>query len=230
VDDLYGGGVTGNLLRSYANGDPRVYAWLQNRHSRGCGIIRSRIKGGVYTNEEHVWKVPLGVRQALTQPLGHSQIVNRYPWYVTWRSPRTGKRHKKFFNTLYQAIAFTAEKAQYVDPHSTIVCRHGMLIPYSLVGRLPRPWRWCPCCMKPRKFYRVRPEQTFSAIVRTPDDWREGERTLVVIHCRVCGITNRDHLYLKSNLWLVRRRVKKGVRRVKSMETYAATRKKRRRR
>lgn len=227
VEDLYGGGEKGNLLGGLYNGDPRVYAWLQNRHSKGSGIIDSRIgRDGVYRNGEHEWKVPYGVRYVLRRRLIHAQLVNKYPWYVTWKSPKTGKRLKKYFNALHAAVLFTAERAQYVDPSATVVCRIGIDIPYALVGKLPRPWKWCPCCMKARKFYRVYPPQSFHRMIRDPITWKESIREIPLLHCRVCGLTNRDHHYLKSNFWLVQRRIKPGVRRVKPMSKV----KKRRRR
>lgn len=230
VDDLYGGGHGGNMLQSFHASDPRVYQWLQNRHSKGSGIITSRIRGGVYRNEEHEWKVPLGVRRALVTPLTNSQLVSKYPWYVTWRSPKTRKRLKKYFNTLYEAIQFTAERAQYVDRQATIVSRHGMEIPYTLVGKLPKPWKWCPCCMKARKFYRVYPEQTVEFFMRNPDTWEEKYRIVPVLHCRICGLTNRNHQYQRSNYWLVARHVKRGVRRVKSLEAVKKDKRRARRR
>ncbi len=230
VEDLYGGGIKGNLLQSYHASDPRVYQWLQNRHSKGAGIIVSRIRGGVYSTADHEWKVPLGVRQALKTPLSHSQLVNKYPWYVTWRSPRTGKRLRKYFNTLHEAIQFTAERAQYVDKQATIVNRQGMEIPFSLVSKLPKPWKWCPCCMKARKFYRVYPEQSVEFMMRNPDSWEEKYRVVPLLHCRICGLTNRNHQYQRSNYWLVARRVKPGVRRVKSMSAVRKDKKRRRRR
>jgi hypothetical protein len=230
VDDLYGGGIKGNLLQSYHASDPRVYQWLQNRHSKGAGIIISRIHGGVYSTQEHEWKVPLGVRQALKTPLSNSQLTNKYPWYVTWRSPRTGKRLKKYFNTLYEAIQFTAERAQYVDRQATIVNRQGMEIPYTLVGKLPKPWKWCPCCMKARKFYRSYPESAVEFLMRDPDTWEEKYRMVPLLHCKVCGLTNRNHQYQRSNYWLVARRVKRGVRRVKSLSDVQREKKRARRR
>ncbi len=217
IEDLYGGGEGGNLLRGYHATDPRVYQWLMNRHSKGSQIIISRIRGGVYQTDDHEWKVPLGVKVALRTPLTHPQIVNRYPWYVTWKSPKTGRRLRKYMATLYEAIQFTAERAQYVDRQATIVSRHGMVIPTALVGKLPKPWKWCPCCMKARKFYRVYPEQSFETRLRDPDTWEEKIRPLPVLRCRICGITNRNDKYLRSNFWLVQRRIKPGARSVKPM-------------
>lgn len=217
VDDLYGGGEGGNLLGAYHASDPRVYQWLQNRHSKGTGIITSRMRGGVYRHADHEWRVPFGVKHALRQPLSHSQCTNRLPWYVTWKSPTTGKRLRKYFATLHEAIQFTAEKAQYVDRGATIVCRHGMEIPHALVGKLPRPWKWCPCCMKARKFYRVYPEQQFEFMIRDPETWEEKVRLVPLLRCRVCGLTNRNHHYQRSNFWLVQRRIKPGARKVKSL-------------
>lgn len=219
VEDLYGGGESGNLLHARHNGDPKVYAWLENRHSKGCGIIQSRIGAdGVYRNEDHEWKVPYGVLHVMRKRLIYGQVVNRYPWYVTWKSPKTGKRLKKYFNTLHQAILFVAERAQYVDKHSTIVSRSvGIEIPHNLVGKLPKPWKWCPYCMKPRKFYRVYPASSFGLLMRHPETWQEVIREIPVLRCKVCGITNRDVHYQRSNFWLVLRKIKPGVRRVKPL-------------
>jgi len=53
--------------------------------------------------------------------------------------------------------------------------------------------------------------------MRDPDTWEEKIRTVPLLRCKVCGLTNRNHQYQRSNFWLVQRKVKPGVRRVKSL-------------
>jgi hypothetical protein len=207
LDKLFGGGVSGNLLNGYYNDDPRVYQWFQNRHRKHNHLIDG---AGVYHYGGHVWKVPYGVRVALNTPLYHSQMSHRYPWYVTWVSPKTGKRLKKFFPSLPAAVHFIATRAQYVDPQAAVVSRHGYRIPTKLAGKLPKPWKWCPCCMNARKFYRTYPERQFNAMRK---EWSEEkqryvwkERRVYEMHCRVCGITNRNTKYRHANQpWEIRR-------------------------
>jgi hypothetical protein len=216
LDKLYGGGVSGNLLNGYYNNDPRVYQWFQNRHKKHNDMID---EAGIYHYGDHEWKVPYGVRVALHTPLIFSQLVHRYPWYVTWRSPKTGKRLKKFFPTLFHAIHFVATKAQYVDPQACVVSRHGYRIPTKLAGKIPTPWKWCPCCMTARKFYRTIPERSFYA---TRKEWSDlaqryvrKERKVWELHCRICGITNRNDKYRHSNQPWERTRLRTLKRRVK---------------
>lgn len=216
IDDLFGGGVTGNMLNGYFDGDPRVYHWFQTRHKKHNHFINRR---GIYNHRGHEWPVPYGIRLALAQRLSNAQMVVRYPWYVTWQSPRTGRRLKKYFESLPAAIHFIATKAQYVDPRACVVSRQGYHIPAKLRGRLPRPWKWCPCCMTARKFYRAYSGETFYAQVK---EWSEEkqryifkERRVALLRCKVCGITNRNHKYRRSNQpWEVRR-FKPGARRAR---------------
>lgn len=211
-EELYGGGLSGNLIHpDFMTND--VYAWFQKVHLSGSNLLID--EEGYYRRNGHVWKVPLGVRYAAKDPLRHCQLVNKHPWYVTWVSPKTGKRLRKNFMSLPRAIEFVAEKAQYVDPGATIVSKHGYMIPAKLRNKLPKPWKWCPGCMKARKFYRVRPEQTFYAMIRDPVTLEMKERKLPLLMCRVCGTTNREPYYRRSNqLWVVRK-FKRGVRRAK---------------
>jgi hypothetical protein len=66
--------------------------------------------------------------------------------------------------------------------------------------------------------------------MRDPDTWEEKIRQVPLLKCKVCGVTNRNHHYQRSNFWLVQRRVKPGVRRVKSMSAVRREKRKRRRR
>jgi hypothetical protein len=216
LDQLYGGGVTGNLLNGFHNGDPRVYQWLQNRHKKHNHLIDEE---GIYHFEEHSWKVPYGVRVALQRPLVSSQLSHRYPWYVTWRSPKTGKRLKKFMPSLPSAIHLIATRVQYVDPQACVVSRLGYHVPTALAGKIPAPWKWCPCCMTARKFYRTYPEQQFFADRK---EWSEEkqrythkERRVYELHCKICGITNRNLKFRRSNQPWERRRIRSKVRRVR---------------
>jgi hypothetical protein len=205
VGELYGQGETGTLLDP-RYGTEKVYAWFQKRHQN----IRSPIGAdGVYRYEEHEWKVPLGVRYTLGHPLRWDQMQVQYPWYVTWRSPKNGKRYKKKFMSLPRAIHFVATRTQYVDKASCVIARQGVDILPQLRGKIPRPWYWCPGCMTARKFYIVEPQQYFTVLKKVPlstgrIDWRE--RKLRLIRCRFCGTTNRDGKFRRSNQkWETRR-------------------------
>lgn len=237
LEDLFGGGDNGNLLQGRYHTEA-VYAWFQRRHSKGLHLID---EDGYYRrvgrdDRTHEWKVPYGVRYALTQSLVPTQISNRYPWMVTWRSPTTGKRLFKKFTSLPHAIVFVAERAQYVDPHATILCRNHMDIPPGLRNKIPSPWKWCPRCMKARKFKRVYKStgdpEVFYATVKTwvvtkykrvkgkkdlvaVGHFTYPERKLALMHCTVCGCTNRDQKFRRSNQPFHTTKVKKGKTRMR---------------
>lgn len=217
VEELFGGGESGNMLQGRYHTE-LVYAWFQKRHQKTGQIICD--EEGYYRRNGHEWKIPYGVRQALSQPLIHAQLANKYPWYVTWISPKTGKRMKKYFASLHRAIEFIAEKAQYVDSHACVVSRHGYMIPPKLRNKIPSPYKWCPACMTARKFYRVYPEQHFYAMIRSRQPDEKGnyplkERKLPLLACRVCGTTTRDSKYRQSNQFWLLRKIKPGVHRIK---------------
>jgi hypothetical protein len=229
VNELYGGGETGNLLQGKFH-TKKVHAWFEDRHQRQFkngvdpdGFYRSDEE--TRFGEDHEWKVPYGVRLCLEMPLMHGQIVNRFPWAVTWVSPKTGNRLWKKFNTAISAIHFIATMAQYVDPKATLISRLGYDIPADLRGRIPKPYYWCPRCMTARKFRRTYSEATFYGLKkvkvygegrRAGEWWYEfKERQLSVIECPVCEGTNRDGKFRRSNQpWEVRR-FKRGVTRAK---------------
>ena len=77
LDDLYGGGIQGNMLRGQYHTE-HVYAWFQKRHRQAIRFIDH---DGFIRRGEHHWKVPYGVRIALTQRLTHAQMVNKYPFF-----------------------------------------------------------------------------------------------------------------------------------------------------
>lgn len=220
VEDLF----EGTKLKRQFMTDP-VYAWFQKRHTK----VRSLIdKEGVYTTKdgEHEWKVPYGLRMALVEPLKYTQVVNKYPFYVTWVSPKTGKRLIKYFMSIPHAVDFIAAKAQYVDSQACVVSRHGYYIPRKLMGKFPRkmgdPPRvhyWCPRCMAPRRFRRLEGETFFTMKKEWSNDkmryeWKD--RELALLCCVFCGISNRDPKFRASNQPLEIRRIKPKVRRVRN--------------
>jgi hypothetical protein len=219
ASDLYGGGVTGRLLAADILSNPKlgqkVEAKLQARHQKLQGRIG---EDGYYRQGKHSWKVPLGVRLCVKRPMMYAQVVNQYPWYVTWMSP-SGKRKRKRHATALGGIAFIATKAQYVDKHAALISRQvGYDIPTELVGKLPRPWKWCPYCMTARRFRRRSDGRTFHAERK---EWSEEkqkyvwkERLLQILECKYCHMTNQDQRWRRSNQpWEVRH-IKRGVRRV----------------
>lgn len=218
VDELYGGGVSGQLLKSeYAV--PELYAWFQKRHDK-CNLLVD--EEGYYRHNGHEWKVPYGVRMVFKEKLVWSMMVNKYPYFVTWISPKSGKRLKKFFGSLPQCIMFVAEKAQYVDDEAAIVCRIGFDIPTKLRGKFPRKIAgrmhyWCPRCMAPRIFKRT--GETFRAMrkewVTEKARYEFRDRELALLACPVCRATNRDSRFRRCNQPWEKRKFKKGVRRAK---------------
>jgi hypothetical protein len=238
VDDLYGGGYSGDWLQGKYHTE-LVYAWFQKRHEKGLKFID---EDGYYRRADqngrtHEWKVPLGVRVMLHTRLLPTQVSAKYPFKVTWRSSKTGQRFYKKMQSLPHAIIFVAEKAQYVDPHATIINRIGMDIPPQLRNKLPPPWKWCPCCMKPRKFKRqyesTGDPKTFHASVKVWHSvfkkkrvgkkvvmadvgyYQSVERKLALMACPVCGLTNRDDKFRRSNQPWERKKIKQGKTRLK---------------
>lgn len=221
VAHVFGGGVTGDLIQGQYD-TQAIHAWFQKRH----GHFASKLVDDdgycrlVDEKGKHEWKVPYGVQIALEKPLLWVQIASKYPWYVTWQSPKTERRLKKKFESLAAAIVFVTTRAQYVDPEAWIISRHGYDVPPKLRGKLPHKklGYWCPCCMTARKFYPTVPPQEFEAMKKVKVDkgqfdWKA--RRLRVLQCKVCGVTNRDAKFRRSNQpWTVRR-FKRGVTRAK---------------
>jgi len=224
VTDLYGEGVSGNLLKG-RYGTEKVYAWFQNRHRRG----RRALDDGVYHSGEYSWRVPTTVEICLKRPLTTGQMNNRLAWYVTWISPRTGQRLKKHFMSPWVAMEFIATKAARVDPHAALVSRtRGYDIPAKYRGKFPfkqeyrgrtRTWYWCPLCMQARRFRACKPDQEFYAMVKTWSDEKQRyvwkDRKLRLLECSYCSCTNRDSVFRRSNQpWEVRK-FKRGARRAR---------------
>jgi hypothetical protein len=225
VIDLYGEGVSGNLLQGRF-GTPKIYAWFQNRHRRG---IKQLEPGGVYRSGRHAWRIPPTVLLCIREPLSNSQMNNRLAWYVTWVSPRTGQRLRKYFMSPWVAMEFMATKAARVDPHAALVSRtRPYHIPAKFRGKMPykqehngkmRTWYWCPLCMQPRRFHASRPEQFFYATVKVWSEEKQRfipkERKLRLLECSYCECTNRETVFRSSNQpWEVRK-FKRGARRAR---------------
>jgi len=218
VDELYGGGMTGLLLLGEYQ-VPELYAWFQKRHRAALKFID---EDGYYRRNGHEWRVPYGVRMAFKEKLVWGQMVHKYPYYVTWVSPKTGKRLKKYFMSLPLAIDFIASKAQYVDEDASVVVRLGFDIPQKLRGKFPRKLAgrthyWCPGCMQPRIFRRTGGEFFAMRKEWSSDKLRyeHKDRKLAELACPVCKLTNRDQKFRRSNQPWDKRKFKKGVRRAK---------------
>lgn len=159
--------------------------------------------------------------------LSFAQIASKYPWYVTWVSPRTNRRLKRQFTSLPAAIQFIASRVQYVDPHASVVNRVGFYIPTKLMGKFPRRlsdgrlYYWCPRCMEPRRFRRNGEEFYANKKFLVWNDkakdyvWEWKNVKLAVVCCTVCGISNRDGKFRASNQPLEKRKFKKGVTRAR---------------
>lgn len=224
LNDLYGGGDHGNLLQGRF-GTEAVYSWFEKRHRRGYKQLG---EDGIYRNGKHSWKVPTTVRLCLSQRLIHVQIANKYPWYVTWVSPKKG-RVKKRFNSAWAGIDFIATKAQYVDPHACLVSKcYAYHVPTAARGKFPfkrevrgktQTWYWCPLCMQPRRFRARKPFTEFFAMKKVWNAekarYEYRDRKMRLIECTYCGCTNRDSTFRSSNQPFEVRKFKKGVRRAK---------------
>jgi hypothetical protein len=170
--------------------------------------------------------VPYGVRVALHESLVYNQVAVKYPFYVAWRSPKTSLRHKKFVSCIPAGIHLIATRLQYVDSEAYIVSRTvGYNVPPKLRGKFPRRMNgkqvyWCPGCMTARSFRRVVPAQEFHAMKKFWNteklryDWKDVP--LALLRCTHCGTTNRDSKFRNSNQPYEVRKIKKGVRRVRS--------------
>jgi hypothetical protein len=84
VDDLYGAGDSGMLLKGMYD-TPAVYAWFQKRHEKARKLIE---EDGYYRYGDHEWKVPYGVRMAFEEKLLWGHMAHKHPYFVTWVSPR----------------------------------------------------------------------------------------------------------------------------------------------
>jgi len=224
VTDLYGEGVSGNLLQG-RYGTEAVYAWFQNRHRRGY----QRLDDGVYHSGKYSWTVPPTVLACLRQPITTNQMSVRLAWYVTWISPRTGQRLRKYFMSPWVAMEFLATKASRVDPHAALVSRTRPYdVPAKYRGKFPhkqpfrgreRTWYWCPLCMQPRRFRAVKPPREFYATVKVWSEEKQRyipkDRKLRLLECSYCSCTNQNSVFRRSNQPWELRKFKKGARRAR---------------
>ncbi len=237
LTDLYGEGVTGRIMRSrfldsWGNPKPKVRELLNRYHTDAPGLNGD----GWYVDGKHEWKVPSGLLYYWRKPLRRHQMIVMHPWYATWRSPKTGKRLRKMFTTLPHAVAFIATKAQYVDPKACVVARQGYDVPPAFRGKFPhkhndRTYYWCPMCVAPRPFYAVIPQREFHTLKKRWSDTKQRyeyiDRRVRVIQCVVCGCTNQNWTFRRSNQpWQIRK-FKQGARRAKRSRSTASARSRR---
>jgi len=223
---LYGQGVTGRLMNPRFTDDkghpkPKVEKLLQRLHKPNGSVNEDRVYSQSVNGRVHSWKVPYGLLYYWRKPLRRHQMVIYHPWYVTWVSPKTGKRLRKMFQNLPTAIHFVATRAQYVDKSAAVVSKQNYDVPPALRGKFPHRdsrgvWYWCPLCVTPRRFHRTDQTTTVMKKIRRDDGtFKWTARTVAVIQCRVCGCTNRNSAFRRSNQPWEKRKFKRGVRRAK---------------
>lgn len=173
------------------------------------------------------YRTPVIVELAYKRRPTYNQLVHKYPWAVVWFWEKDGKivRVYKRCTTVGAAVGLHKKLLEAGRTTATIVSRsRAYYIPTKLVGKIPKPWKWCPYCCKPRKYRRLASGETFFAPVKTWSEekgkyvWKE--RELAVTQCRFCHHTNRDQVFRNSNQpWEVRK-IKRGVRRVRKQKVY----------
>jgi hypothetical protein len=164
-----------------------------------------------------------GLIQAMKKGIEWNQIAYREPWAVMWVRVRDGKRVKgrKNFTSLGAAIAFWGTVKPTIPTATVVSLRRSYDIPSELRGRLPKSWAWCPRCMVPRKFQRDEDERWFYAFkkVKTSKGGYEfKERKVVYLLCPMCGCSNRDPAWRRSNQPWERRRIKRGVHKLRKSQ------------
>lgn len=208
IDDLFGGPKGRVLLGKY---HATKYERILEKRQRTAmkRVLEADLNG---------YKVPIGIKLAHRTPLLHNQKVHRWPWAVRWKG-KDGEWRERKCETLIGAVLFH-RKAVKVTKTATIISRcRGYDIPPELRNRIPKGWKWCPYCMKPKKYRRCTPEETFFALVKEWDPDKERyvpkERKLAVMRCPTCGNTNRDAIFRRSNQPWEIRKIKQGASRVK---------------
>lgn len=209
IEELYGGGVTGNLMMGEFTHRKDIAAAIQRRHERGMALIDGK---GYWVQDGKTWKVPYGVREAFSATLVHAHLSNKYPFYVQWRHPDGNGGHRikrRQCMSLGAACSFITLHAQRADPDAFVVCKLGFYAPLRLLGKFPRRLKdgkmyyWCPRCMQPRRYRRVDPPQTFYADKKFWNEekghyeWKNVKLGLMA--CTHCGINNRDNKFRASN-------------------------------
>lgn len=169
------------------------------------------------------YKIPPGVAYAMKLQLTWNQIVTPYPWAI-YLINRRGKRIRIRQRTITQAIMLHKRLIKKYSTATIVSLGRSYDIPPKYRGRLPGPWKWCPRCMKPRKFKRVYQDngepRIFYTMVKTWNQtkqrWVDKERKLAVMRCPMCHITNQDHVFRRSNQPQHVRKIRQGARRVKT--------------
>ena len=173
--------------------------------------------------QDDSYKIPLGVRIALRQGFVYNQICKPRPWATYFILH--GKRRRRLHAHLSDAVMFhkllTVKKG--IRNATIVSLARGYDIPPSLRGKLPPGWRWCPHCMKPRRYKRAYDNRgnprTFYGMVKMWDEkksqWKYSDRKLAVLYCPMCHNTNRSHVFRRSNQPWHTRKIKQGVRRIR---------------
>lgn len=165
-------------------------------------------------------EVPRNARVFVAQGFVWNQIAVENPWavYVIM----DGKRKRKRFNNLRDAILFydRAKKAGYSAGIVSMRHRYDLPPEYrSKLSKLPRKFKWCPCCADFRVFKKREPAQRFYAMVKrwstTKNRYEWVDRQLWVTECQLCGCPNTDSVFRRANTPWDTRPVKQGRTRMK---------------
>jgi hypothetical protein len=169
--------------------------------------------------EEDDYKIPSGVRWAMRHRMVWNQLASQYPWAV-YVKLRNGKVTVIKRSTIGGAIMLHKELVPRW-PNATIASVRRMYdIPIELRGKLPPGWKWCPRCLKPRKFkrsydpYTGEPHTFYGPLKHWSTEkrrWVTEERKLALMLCPMCGLTNRDPVFRRSNQPYHTRKFKRGV-------------------
>lgn len=173
------------------------------------------------------YQPPRNITWILDQGFVWTQIANEHPWAVMWIK-KDGSRGRKRFNNLYAAIAWHRRAVK--KNHTARIVSRGRAydIPRDLrlkKDRLPKKFKWCPFCADFRVYRKVYPLEQFYAMVKVrgidkkgDPKWEWKERKLWLTECQLCGNTNRNPVYRRSNQpWNLivvkagKRRTKKGL-------------------
>lgn len=166
------------------------------------------------------YRIPNNVDVFISGGFVVGQVASQRPWAVYVLI--NGKRRRRRFNNLYDAIRYH-RKIHSKFPSSGIVSLgRSYELPPQLrfkKNKWPKRFKWCPRCCAPRAFKRREPVETFSALVKLWSEEKERyvwtERTLYVTECQLCGLTNRNDVFRRSNLPYEKRRIRQRATRVK---------------
>jgi hypothetical protein len=197
--DLY----QGNLVKAeYASAVDRIAAGVHRR-------AQAKLSAKVKEMSENGYELTPGLKQAMRMPLIHSQLSHRFPWGIIFID-ENGRRKRLRYQFLSQAILFHSRfHLAFPEAHDATVVSliRGYNVPAKYRGRLPKPWKWCPYCMKPRKYKpaldRDGNKQVFFANVKTWNNTKKiyeyRDRKLLLMECPLCRHTNRDHVFRRAN-------------------------------